>query len=106
MLEGIICLIISVAFFVYSIFAFNQKGPLLTTMYYIANAEERAKMKTKKEYHFMAKTYLLLSIAVAVMSLGYIFDVKGTTKIAMVILFITVIYTFTVSIKNSINKQK
>lgn len=37
MIEGIICLIMAVIFFIYSLFAFKQKGPLLTSMYYISN---------------------------------------------------------------------
>lgn len=104
MLEGIICLVASIGCFVYSLFAFQQKGPLLTTMYYIANSEERAKMKTKKEYYFLAKIFLLISIALAVISIGEIFKLQWALKVAIVVLIITVVYGFTISIKDAIRK--
>lgn len=104
MIEGIICLIMAVIFFIYSLFAFKQKGPLLTSMYYISNAEDRAKMKTKKEYHLVAKTYLLLSIALLLVALGEIFKIQWTFTTAIIVIIFTVIYTFVVSAKNTINK--
>lgn len=104
MIEGIICLIMSIIFFIYSLFAFKQKGPLLTTMYYISNVEDRVKMKTKKEYHFIAKTYLLLSITLVLISVGEIFKIQWTFTAAIIVIIFTVIYTFVVSAKNTIKK--
>lgn len=104
MVEGIICLIMAIIFFIYSLFAFKQKGPLLTTMYYISNAEDRAKMKTKKEYYLVAKTFLLLSITLLLISVGEIFKIQWTLTAAIIVIIFTVIYTFVVSVKNTIKK--
>lgn len=104
MVEGIICLIMAIIFFIYSLFAFQQKGPLLTTMYYISNAEDRAKMKTKEEYYLVAKTFLLLSITLLLISVGEIFKIQWTLTAAIIVIIFTVIYTFVVSVKNTIKK--
>ncbi len=61
-------------------------------------------MKTKKEYHLVAKTYLLLSIALLLVALGEIFKIQWTFTAAIIVIILTVIYTFVVSAKNTIKK--
>ncbi len=61
-------------------------------------------MKTKKEYHLVAKTYLLLSIALLLVALGEIFKRQWTFTAAIIVVIFTVIYTFVVSAKNTIKK--
>lgn len=106
MLMGIICLIFSLACLIYSLFAFQEKGPLLTTMYFISNTEERAEMKTEKEYQFVATTSLLISILLGLMSIGDMFAIGWVLTLTIVIGILTVTYAFVVSRKYSIKKEK
>lgn len=103
MLLGIICLIFSVACLVYSVFAFQEKGPLLTTMYFISNEEKRTKMKTKQEYRFVATTFLLISILLAVSGIGEIFSIVWISKITIALCVVLVIYAFFMSVKISVS---
>ncbi|MGL5756474.1 MAG: hypothetical protein ACRCYC_14175 [Paraclostridium sp.] len=104
MLIGIICLIFSIACLIYSLFAFQQKGPLLSTMYFISNTEERSRMKTKKKYEFIATTFLLISILLGLMSIGAMFAITWVSILTIAIGILTVVYAFVVSIKYSLQK--
>lgn len=104
MLMGIICLIFSIACLIYSLFAFQQKGPLLTTMYFVSNTEERAKMKTEKEYQSVATTSLLISILLGLISIGDMFAIGWVLSLTIVIGTLAVVYAFVISRKYSIPK--
>lgn len=104
MLDGIICLVASIGCLIYSLCAFQQRGPLLTTLYYIASSKERSKMKTKKEYHFVAKVFLLISIAFGAMFIGEILKIQWALNVAILVLIITAVYVLIISVKDSIKK--
>lgn len=59
---------ISVGCFVYAMYAFREKGPILMNEYILATSEEKRKqarmdpLKRKKDYHYVAKIFLCLSI--------------------------------------------
>lgn len=104
MFDGIIYLVISVACLVYSLFAFQEKGPLLMTTYFVASPKEREKMKNKKMYRFVATVSLTIAVATGIGGLGEIFNIAWTDKITMAILLVLVVYVFVASIKYSIKK--
>ena len=104
MVEGIISLVIAIICLVYSIFAFQEKGPLLSTMYFIAKDKEQYKMENKKEYQFVATIFLLIAIIFAVSSIGVIFNIAWVSKISYGIMFVLVVYAFIISVKHVTRK--
>ncbi|RDY27746.1 DUF3784 domain-containing protein [Romboutsia weinsteinii] len=104
MLSGIIYLVISVACLVYSLFAFQEKGPLLMTTYFVASPKEREKMKNRKEYRFVATVFITIAVATGIAGLGEIFNIAWAYKVTMAILLVLVVYVIVVSIKDSIKK--
>ncbi|UNC92087.1 hypothetical protein [Candidatus Contubernalis alkaliaceticus] len=96
---GFVCL-------VYSIFAFQQKGPLLTTMYFLVNPEERKKMKTKTEYLFVATVYLGIAIMFFSILIGELFNLSWMPKVTIIFAIFLVIYVIVASIWSEMAKKK
>ena len=105
MVSVIICAVLATACLVYSVFAFQQKGPLLTTMYLIADLEERNKMKTKTEYYFVGSVFLGLSILFATVLIGIRFNLPWMAKLTIGFALVLAVYVLVVFIKNEIRKK-
>ena len=101
----IICSLPAIACLIYSVFAFQQKGPLLTTMYLIATQEERKKMKTKAEYYFVGTVFLWTAILFTTIPIGMLFNLTWMAKLTIVIAVVLAIYVLVVSIKSEVEKK-
>lgn len=105
MISVIICSVLAIACFIYSAFAFQQKGPLLSTMYFIANKEERKKMKTKKNYYFVATVFLGIAIIFSTITIGIILNLPWIHKLTLSLTFVLVVYVIVASFKSEIKKS-
>jgi len=85
MLSAILLACVSIGLFIYSIFLFQGKGPIPTTLYMLAKPEERKKMKNKAEYRFTGIVMLTLSLNFILMAMKIIFSIGWISKVIIVI---------------------
>ncbi|MCW3491609.1 hypothetical protein [Dethiobacter alkaliphilus] len=50
MIAAIVFALLGFACLVYSIYAYKEKGPLISSIYFVAAPAQREKMKTKENY--------------------------------------------------------
>jgi|GEM_PF-851416 len=73
--------LIALACFIYSVFAFQERGPILDNKYLLATDEERRQIKgqnpetTKKDYRSTAIVFLGISIMFFLFCAGCIFNI-------------------------------
>lgn len=91
---GIIIGCVAVVGFIYSIFLFQEKGPILTNTYLLFSEEERKKMKIDihKEYKETAHIYFLLSLAFLMVSLATLTLISWLFFLAILILIIVAVF--------------
>ncbi len=99
----IVLAVVSIGLFIYSMFLFQEKGPIPTTLYILAKPEERKKMKTKAEYNFTGIVMLTISINFFLMSVMTIFNITWLTKVIILIWVLLVIYVLIYAIKELSN---
>lgn len=100
----IIFSIIAILCLFYSVMAFQERGPLLTSEYIVSTSEERKKLKTKTEFHFIATVFLGLGILSIVMTVWIATNIKWLSQLAFCIVVIIVIYAVVGSAK-SLNRK-
>lgn len=92
-LEIILILCLSLASLIYSIFAFNQKGPLLISGYF-SSKEDYEKAKTKKMYRHISSIYFFLSMILGIYALCEINNYENSGAVIMLLLLAFIIYCF------------
>ncbi len=100
----IICLLISIASFIISIFNFKEKGFLFNNAYIYASKEEKNKMNKKPYYYQTGIVFISISIIFLLNAIQIITKLKLLFYIIIAIAVITVIYAVISSIV--IEKQK
>lgn len=100
MIIPIILAVIAVVCLIYSITAFQKKGPLLTTIYLLANPEQRSKMKTKSNYIFVAVAFLIISVMFFLASVGTFLNLSWMYNVIIGLAFILIIYAIAFSIRS------
>ncbi len=105
MIGAIILAFIAVACLTYSIIAFQEKGPLLTTIYLLANPKQRNNMKTKGNYTFVAIVYLMLSILFFLMSIWIFFNLTWVPKVLIGLSIILGVFAVAFSIRSEARKK-
>lgn len=89
----------SIGLFIYSVFLFQEKGPIPTTLYMLAKPEDRKKMKTKAEYRFTGIVMLTISMNYLLMAIMIIFSIVWLKKIVIATWVILVIYVLIYAIR-------
>ncbi|MFZ7121835.1 MAG: DUF3784 domain-containing protein [Eubacteriaceae bacterium] len=87
MLIAVLLVIISISSFVYSVFLFQEKGPIPTTMYILGKPEDRKQMKTKAEYRFTGIVMLSISVIFLMEAMSIFFSIDW---ILNVVIFISI----------------
>lgn len=105
MIGAIILAFIAVACLIYSIIAFQEKGPMLTTIYLLANPKQRNNMKTKENYTFVAIVFLMLSIIFFLTSIGVFFNLTWVLKVMIGLSIILGVYAVAFSIRSEARKK-
>lgn len=105
MIGVIIVVFIAFACLVYAFFAFQEKGPLLTTLYFVATQEQRKKMKTRERYRFVATVFLFLSIIFFLISIGILLNLVWMPKVILGLAVILGIYAVVASIRDETRKS-
>ena len=105
MLLGITCAVLAIACLIYSVSAYQQKGPLLSTMYFVANKKERQRMKTKVEYYFIATVFSGIAIIFGSIAIGILFNLHWIQKFIIGFSLVLAVYVIVGSIKSEIKKK-
>jgi len=106
MVAGIVLIIIAAACFTYACFAYAKKGPLLSTMYFIATPSKKQEMKSQREYRFVATTFILLAIVLFVFGLFFLTEIEWLKTVAYAAIGATVLYTIIGSIITERRKKR
>jgi len=106
MIAGIVLVIIAAACLIYACFAYAKKGPLLSTMYFIATPSEKQKMKSQREYRFIATTFLLLAIVLFVFGLFFLTRIEWLKTAGNAAIIVTVFFTIIGSILSEKKHRK
>lgn len=102
MLIALLLVTLSICLLVFSLFLFQQRGPIPTTLYMLASKEEREKMKTKAEYRFVGTVVLMLSFAFLLSAIAVWFSISWLYKVVLVICVVLVTYTIATTIRAEI----
>lgn len=100
-MTGAVIITAAIAIFclVYSLFAFQEKGPLLTTIYLVSSPGVRKKMDTKKSYRIVAVVFLGLAITFFSVSAGMLFNISWMPRVIIGFAVIICIYAIVVSVQ-------
>ncbi|SET08955.1 protein of unknown function [Natronincola peptidivorans] len=93
----------AIGLFIYSVFLFQEKGPIPTTFYMLAKPEERKRMKTKAEYRFTGIVMLTLSVIFLLKAIMITFSIAWLSKVIIAISIILVIYILIYAIREIMN---
>ena len=97
----IILIILTLACGIYSFFAWQCKGPILTNNYIWLSEYERKGIDKKKEYRHAATVFGILSLVFASDAIYFFTRIKAFLLIAITALIIDVVYGIISSKKNS-----
>lgn len=95
----VVCFVLAAACIVYSVFAFQEKGPLLATTFFVGTPQEREKMKTKAGYRFVASVFLWIGLLLLLAAMAMIFSIQWIFTLIIVLGVLLAVYAIIAGIR-------
>lgn len=98
--SAIIISLISILLLTYSFFTSKEKGPILSSTYLLATADERKKIDKSAEYHLVTIVFGILGMVFLLLTIRILTSWVWINYIIGVLIAIVIIYAISESIKS------
>jgi hypothetical protein len=96
-------LCLTVPSLVCSTISFLQRGPVLSTLFFVSNKKEKEKMKTRKNYYFCGFVFALIGIGFLLLGISALLRVTILTYISAILFTLIAIAVIAFSIYTASN---